>query len=241
MKQLPRSTCERRHQWHEIDYANERRGVCSYNNVLYFHHLSLCTARSFFYTDVQTHHLTAVTVIFLWTIFLAIPCNDDVIKWTYFPRYWPFVWGIHRSPVNSPHKGQWHAAAVFSFICAWIHVWKNNREAGYLRRHRAHYVVTVMASTYSMWAYHRALLLAGEKRRNIMVGAYSFQTYCTLYAMDQFLGVCIKAWCHIYASLMFFKIGTVKACRLCSAKPLPEQPWFIVNWTFENVLQWNLN
>ena len=19
-------------------------------------------------------------------------------------RYWPFVWGIHRSPVNSPHK-----------------------------------------------------------------------------------------------------------------------------------------
>ena len=22
-------------------------------------------------------------------------------------RYWPFVRGIHRSPVNSPHKGQW--------------------------------------------------------------------------------------------------------------------------------------
>ena len=22
-----------------------------------------------------------------------------------FPRYWLFVWGIHRSPVNSPHKG----------------------------------------------------------------------------------------------------------------------------------------
>ena len=22
------------------------------------------------------------------------------------PRYWPFVRGIHRSPVNSPHKGQ---------------------------------------------------------------------------------------------------------------------------------------
>ena len=32
--------------------------------------------------------------------------NDDVIKWKYFPRYWPFVRGIHRSPVNSPHKGQ---------------------------------------------------------------------------------------------------------------------------------------
>ena len=30
--------------------------------------------------------------------------HDDVIKWKHFPRYWPFV---HRSPVNSPHKGQW--------------------------------------------------------------------------------------------------------------------------------------
>ena len=30
--------------------------------------------------------------------------HDDVIKWKHFPRYWPFVRGIHRSPVNSPHK-----------------------------------------------------------------------------------------------------------------------------------------
>ena len=32
--------------------------------------------------------------------------HDDVIKWKHFPRYWPFVRGIHWSPVNSPHKGQ---------------------------------------------------------------------------------------------------------------------------------------
>ena len=25
--------------------------------------------------------------------------HDDVIKWRHFPRYWPFVRGIHRSPV----------------------------------------------------------------------------------------------------------------------------------------------
>ena len=30
--------------------------------------------------------------------------NQDVIKWKHFPRYWPFVRGIHRSPVNSRHK-----------------------------------------------------------------------------------------------------------------------------------------
>ena len=30
--------------------------------------------------------------------------NDDVIKWKHFPRYWPFVWGIDRSSVNSRTK-----------------------------------------------------------------------------------------------------------------------------------------
>ena len=31
-------------------------------------------------------------------------CHDDVITWKHFPRYWSFVRGIHRSPVNSPQK-----------------------------------------------------------------------------------------------------------------------------------------
>ena len=39
--------------------------------------------------------------------------DDDVIKWKHFPRYWSFVRGIHRSPVNSPHKGQWRGALMF--------------------------------------------------------------------------------------------------------------------------------
>ena len=46
------------------------------------------------------------------------------------------VRGIHRSPVNSPHKGQWRGALMFSLICAWINGWVNNREAGDWRRHR---------------------------------------------------------------------------------------------------------
>ena len=56
--------------------------------------------------------------------------HDDVIKWKHFPRYWPFVRGIHRSPVNSPHKGQWRGALMFTLICARINGWVNNREAG---------------------------------------------------------------------------------------------------------------
>ena len=35
---------------------------------------------------------------------LAESKHDDVIKWKHFPRYWPFVRGIHRSPVNSRTK-----------------------------------------------------------------------------------------------------------------------------------------
>ena len=71
--------------------------------------------------------------------------HDDVIKWKHFPRYWPSVRGSHRSPVNSPHKGQWCGALMFSLICAWINGWVNNREAGDLRRHRAYYDVIVMS------------------------------------------------------------------------------------------------
>ena len=70
--------------------------------------------------------------------------HDDVIKWKHFPRYWPFVRGIHRSPVNSPHKGQWRGALMFTLICARINGWVNTREAGDLRRCRTHYDVIIL-------------------------------------------------------------------------------------------------
>ena len=70
--------------------------------------------------------------------------HDDVNKWKHFPRYWTFVRGLHRSPVNSPHKGQWRRALMFSLICARINGWVNNGEAGESRRYRPHYDVTVM-------------------------------------------------------------------------------------------------
>ena len=85
-----------------------------------------------------------MSMLYSWHSYAYTVLHDDVIKWKHFPRYWPFVWGIHRSPVNSPHKGQWRGALMFSLICAWIKDWVNNREAGDLRRHRAHYDVIVM-------------------------------------------------------------------------------------------------
>ena len=70
--------------------------------------------------------------------------HDDVITWKHFLCYWPFVRGIHRSPVDSPHKGQWHGALIFSLIWAWTNTWTNNRNAGDLRCHRDHYDVIVI-------------------------------------------------------------------------------------------------
>ena len=52
--------------------------------------------------------------------------HDDIIKWKYFPRYWPFV------------------TKASDAACARINGWVNNGEAGDLRRHRAHYDVIVM-------------------------------------------------------------------------------------------------
>ena len=74
-----------------------------------------------------------------------------LIKSKHFPRHWPFVRGIHRSPVDSPHKGQWRGAFMLSLICAWTNAWANNRDAGDLRRHHAHYGVTVMNTNWSQY------------------------------------------------------------------------------------------
>ena len=44
-------------------------------------------------------------------------------------------------PVNSPHKGQWRGALIFSMICAWTN---SSVNGGDLRRNRTHYDVTEM-------------------------------------------------------------------------------------------------
>ena len=106
--------------------------------------------------------------------------HDDVIKWKYFPRYWPFERGVHRSPVNSPHKGQWRGALMFSLICVWINGWVNNREAGDLRRHRAHYDVTVMVSidALSSWYPPSHLVTSGCAPITGTNGAWPTLTIC---------------------------------------------------------------
>ena len=90
---------------------------------------------------------TSVGKTFWWKMYAKVMISMihyDVIKWKLISRYRLFVRVIHRSPVNSPQKGQWCGALMFSLIYAWIKCCVNNLEAGDSRRHRAHYDVIVM-------------------------------------------------------------------------------------------------
>ena len=108
------------------------------------------------YQYEQRDYFFKLTTKKIWKTRIFVRGHDDVIKWKHFPRYWPFVRGIHRSPVNSPHKGQWRGALMFSLICVWINDWVNNREAGDLRLYRTHYDVIVMVYRWPMDSSHKA-------------------------------------------------------------------------------------
>ena len=131
-----------------------------------------------------------------------MPLNhDDVIKWKHFPRYWPFVRGIHRSWMNSPHKGQWRRALMFSLICAWINRWINNPEAGNLRRHRAHHDVTVMhfRTIWSLLAlYHNYIDGLAQDCSNSIANALELLKSCTKPSICSYIAFWQRPWLRVH-------------------------------------------
>ena len=132
------------------EWCTKPQFVCSANKT--------CVSEA----GIKSREMSLHPTVSVWCNYLSVPLipapgaqvlichrhgwyHDDVIEWKHFPRYWPFVRGIHRSPVNSPQKGQWRGALMFTLICTRINGWVNNREAGDLRRYRAHYDVIVMS------------------------------------------------------------------------------------------------
>ena len=91
------------------------------------------SSRKFGSVEIKDYHLHGTfrtLVCFVGVVFSRYYCRyDDIIKWQVLPRYLPFLRGIHRSRVNSPHKGQWRRALIFSVICALTDGWVNNRDA----------------------------------------------------------------------------------------------------------------
>ena len=137
-------------------------------------------------SDYGTAFYCAMTLIF----------HYDVIKWKHFPRYWPFVRGIHRSPVNSPHKGQWRGALMFSLICARINSWVNNGEAGDLRRQRGHYDVIVMSSFISgLLKVWRFVWCQFNQPRPIPTPQTACLLYCEISVFTCTLGIILHHMC----------------------------------------------
>ena len=94
-----------------------------------------------------------------------------IIKWKHFPRYWPFVRGIHWSPVNSRTKASDAELLYFLWSAHWTNGWANNREAGDLWRHRAYYDVIVMLSWVAVLKVNVNLLIS----RGLFKNAFEFK------------------------------------------------------------------
>ena len=143
-------------------------------------------------TPIWRHHWLCASLRYFvhrsvcwWTV--------TTIRWRHqmetFPRYWPFVWGIHRSPVNSPHKGQWRGAFMFSLNCVWINGWVNNRDAGDLRRYRAHNDVIVMICL-SIGCYRDKPILKEVSNIMLFCNTYMHNKYVRFTAYNP---ICIEA------------------------------------------------
>ena len=147
-----------------------------------------------------------------------------------FPRYWPFVRGIHRWPVNSPHKGQWHGALMFSLIYAWMNGWVNSRETDDWTRHRAHYNVTAMfewiTPSYKNFtcivSVHRKttwiMKLKNSRRAIRRVHWYHY----LFFQVSQYgsLRPSVLIWRYIWVN-----IGSGNGLLPGDTKPLPERVW----------------
>ena len=71
--------------------------------------------------------------------------------------------------VDSPHKGHWHCALMFSLICAWTNSLANKRDSSDLRHHHIHYDVTVMVKYNVVIGYVVIVDFTGTNIRVISV------------------------------------------------------------------------
>ena len=113
-------------------------------------------------------------------------------------------------PGESPHKGQWRGALLFSFICVWINGWVNNLEAGDLRRNRAHYDVTVMREMDRLFmaSIHKAVNNAAAWHWSAKQGYYDWiiltSGHPCQYQFSFFRYLCFCSWHNHFFSWTIF-------------------------------------
>ena len=123
--------------------------------------------------------LEIVLFVFLVMLITKLPCHDNVIKWKHFPvwygglkahwSYLPYAWWRHQMETfsasmalcagNSPVTGEFPSTKpvtrsfdIFFDLRPNKFAWVSNREAGDLRRHRAHYdIIVIDVCEHSVW------------------------------------------------------------------------------------------
>ena len=135
--------------WRHHDYPPHRLGAVHiagrYNRreILHTCHLRPDKTTTSHVRRSCKHDLTSQPIKMRMFLISSLGTHDEVINWKHFR-----VTGLSvgNSPVTCdfPQRGQWRGDLMFSFICAWINDSVNNRDAGDLRRHLAHYDVIVM-------------------------------------------------------------------------------------------------
>ena len=89
---------------------------------------------------------------------------------------------LWRESTGSPRKGQWHWALLFSLIYARTNGWANSRDAGDLRRHRAHYDVTAMTYAESKQVMSPMWSLLGQLYTGTI--SYCWQSLLVCYSFE---------------------------------------------------------
>ena len=114
---------------------------------------------------------------------------------------------------------------MFSFICAWMNGWADNREAGELRRHHAHYDVTVMIGPtleerhlmklhITACAFFQAFIVLTKIHKNGLINKngnmFCQQTmratkicewYRTILVRRALCTICENLWCNLFPKL----------------------------------------
>ena len=144
---------------------------------------------------------------------LCQPWNHTQSLWEYIP------WEIHTMMTSSngnifrvtgPLCGEFTGhlwipltkasdAELRCFLCSspWINGWLNNREAGDLRRHRAHYDVIVMRFQWAFFRHVYVMILVVELSSSLISVVFSRFTWC-IYPFHERFSIVIQTRKEIY-------------------------------------------
>ena len=117
-------------------HRDNRRHDCMNNKIIFWRPHTQANQLIFYaiWSAVNIYIYIYIYIYVLWRSYVydTATFHDDVILRKYFLRYWPFVRGIYRSPVDYPYKGRWFGASMCFFdvhlnkrlskqsICRWF-------------------------------------------------------------------------------------------------------------------------